>query len=127
MTATTTPAAVHDPKRLDRSGTMRKEAAGHFFLLDLRTHFLSHLTGTDQSGTRKREHDMHAMKRLPVDVLRGGQPKGTKVILAWDKAGIDFNWWHKVKRSSGLYFISRQRGQGPKFVFDAAPSCCIFT
>ena len=97
---------------------MRKEAAGHFFLLDLRTHFLSHLTGTDQSGTRKREHDMHAMKRLPVDVLRGGQPKGTKVILAWDKAGIDFNWWHKVKRSSGLYFISRQRGQGPKFVFD---------
>ncbi len=102
-------AAVHDPKRLDRSGTMRKEAAGHFFLLDLRTHFLSHLTGTDQSGTRKREHDMHAMKRLPVDVLRGGQPKGTKVILAWDKAGIDFNWWYKVKRSSGLYFISREK------------------
>ena len=102
-------AAVHDPKRLDRSGTMRKEAAGHFFLLDLRTHFLSHLTGTDQSGTRKREHDMHAMKRLPVDALRGGQPKGTKVILAWDKAGIDFNWWYKVKRSSGLYFISREK------------------
>ena len=102
-------AAVHDPKRLDRSGTMRKEAAGHFFLLDLRTHFLSHLTGADQSGTRKREHDMHAMKRLPVDALRGGQPKGTKVILAWDKAGIDFNWWYKVKMSSGLYFISREK------------------
>jgi hypothetical protein len=102
-------AAVHDPKRLDRSGAMRKEAAGHFFLLDLRTHFLSHLTGTDQSGTRKREHDMHAMKRRPVDVLRGGQPKGTKVILAWDKAGIDFNWWHKVKCSSGLYFISWEK------------------
>jgi len=66
-------------------------------------------TGTDQSGNRKREHDMHAMKRLPVDVLRGGQPKGTKVIVAWDKAGIDFNWWHKVKRSSGLYFISREK------------------
>jgi hypothetical protein len=102
-------AAVHDPKRLDSSGTMRKEATGHFFLLDLRTHFLSHLTGADQSGTRKREHDMHAMKRLPVDALRGGQPKGTKVILAWDKAGIDFNWWYKVKMSSGLYFISREK------------------
>lgn len=102
-------AAVHDKKRLDRSGTMRKEAAGHFFLLDLRTHFLSHLTGTDQSGNRKREHDMHAIKRLPVDALRGGRPKGTKVILAWDKAGIDFAFWHKVKRSSGLYFISREK------------------
>ena len=102
-------AATHDPKRLDRSGTMRKEAAGHFFLLDLRTHYLSHLTGADQSGSRKREHDMHAIKRLTVDALRGGQPKGTKVILAWDKAGIDFNFWHKVKQSSGLYFISREK------------------
>jgi len=102
-------AAVHDPKRLDRSGTMRKEAVGHFFLLNLRTHFLSHLTGADQSGTRKREHDMRAIKRLTVDALRGGQPKGTKVILAWDKAGIDFAYWHKVKMSSGLYFISREK------------------
>lgn len=102
-------AAVHDPKRLDRSGTMRKEAAGHFFLLDLRTHFLSHLTGAEQGGRRKREHDMHALKRLGTDALRGGRPKGTKVILAWDKAGIDFAFWHKVKQSSGLYFISREK------------------
>jgi len=102
-------AAVHDKKRLDSKGKLRKEAAGHFFLLDLRTHFLSHLTGTDQSGTRKREHDMHAIKRLEIDALRGGQRKGTKVILAWDKAGIDFAFWHKVKMSSGLYFISREK------------------
>lgn len=32
-----------------------------------------------------------------------------KVILAWDKAGIDFAYWHKVKMSSGLYFISREK------------------
>lgn len=102
-------AAVHDPKRLDRSGTMRKEAAGHFFLLDLRNHFLSHLAGAEQGAHRKREHDMHALKRLGTDALRGGQPKGTKVILAWDKAGIDFAFWHKVKQSSGLYFISREK------------------
>ena len=36
-------------------------------------------------------------------------PRGRKVILAWDKAGIDFNWWYKVKQSSGLYFISREK------------------
>ena len=102
-------AAVHDEKRLDSKGKMRKEAAGHFFLLDLRTHFVSHLTQADQSGTRKREHDMHAIKRLDLDVLRGHQPKGTKMILAWDKAGIDFGFWHKVKMSSGLYFISLEK------------------
>lgn len=102
-------AAVHDPKRLDGKGMLRKEAAGHFFLLDLRTHFLSHLTSADQSGTRKREHDMHAIKRLEINALRCGQPKGTRVILAWDKAGIDFAYWHKVKMSSGLYFISREK------------------
>ncbi len=31
------------------------------------------------------------------------------MILAWDKAGIDFAFWHKVKQSSGLYFISREK------------------
>lgn len=102
-------AAVHDRKRPGSGGTMRKEAAGHFFLLDLRTHFLSHLAGAEQGGARKREHDMHAIKRLGADALRGGQPKGTKVILAWDKAGIDFALWHRVKQSSGLYFISREK------------------
>lgn len=102
-------AAVHDPKRPDRSGTMRKEAAGHFFLLDLRTHFLSHLAGAEQGGRRKREHDMHAIKRLGTDALRGGRPRGTKAILAWDKAGIDFAFWHRAKQSSGLYFVSREK------------------
>lgn len=101
--------SAHDRKRPDSKGKMRKEAAGHFFLLDLRTHFLSHLSGADQSGSRKREHDMHAIKRLGYDALRGGQPKGTKVILAWDKAGIDFVFWHKAKQSSGLYFISCEK------------------
>lgn len=102
-------AAFHDPKRLDGSGTLRKEAAGHFVLLNLWTHFLSHLAGADQGGARKREHDMHAIKRLEVDALRGGQPKGRKVMLAWDRAGIDFAYWHNAKMSSGLYFISREK------------------
>ena len=52
---------------------------------------------------------MHAIKRLDLDALRGRQPKGTKVILAWDKAGIDFAFWHKVKMSSGLYFIALEK------------------
>jgi len=102
-------AAVHDKRRIDSKGKSRKEAAGHFFLLDLRTHFISYLTGADQSGTRKREHGMHAIKRLEINTLRGGQGKGTKVTLAKDKAGIDFAFCHKVKMSSGLYLISREK------------------
>ena len=93
---------------------MRKEAAGHFFLLDLRTHFLSHLTGAEQGGRRKREHDMHALKRLGTDALRGGRPKGTKVILAWDKAGIDFAFWDK--KSPGTAYRSPTGKIEPDYV-----------
>ena len=61
---------------------MIKLATGHFFLLNLRNHGISHLTMADQSGTRKKEHDMHAMKRSTFNELRVGEPKGRKVILA---------------------------------------------
>ena len=60
-------AAVHDAA-ID--GT--RYATGHFFGLNLRTHALFHLTQADRGPTRKREHDMRALKRLPVDELRRG-------------------------------------------------------
>lgn len=101
--------AAHDPKRLSSDGVMTKLAVGHFFLLDLRTHYLSHLTLGEQNATRKCEHDMHALKRSDIELLRCGAPKGRKVIIAWDKAGIDFSFWHKVKQSAGVYFISPQK------------------
>ena len=88
---------------------MKKLATGHFFMLNLRTHHLRHLTIAEQGGTRKSEHDMHALKRSDAGRLRGEEPKGRKVIIAWDKAGIDFAFWQKVKQSSGLYFISREK------------------
>ena len=52
---------------------------------------------------------MHLIKRSDMNLLRGHEPKGTKVILAWDKAGIDFRFWQKAKTTSGLYFISREK------------------
>jgi len=102
--------AAHDPKRESSGGAMRKVAVGHFFLLNLRNHSISHLALADQSGTRKGEHDMHAIKRSEFDDLRGGEPKGRKVIIAWDKAGIDFGFWQKAKKIAGLYFISLEKG-----------------
>ena len=70
---------------------------------------MRHIATAEQGGTRKSEHDMRVIKRTEVDTLRGGQPKGRKVIMAWDPAGIDFAHWQKLKNSYGLYFISREK------------------
>jgi IS4 transposase len=101
--------AAHDEKRKSSSGVEKKPATGHFFMLNQRTHQLRHLKIAEQGGGRKSEHDMRVIKRSHTDELRGGEPKGRKVILAWDKAGIDFEHWQKVKQSAGLYFISLQK------------------
>lgn len=93
-------AAAHDAAV---EGT--KYAMGHFFGLNLRTHAAVHLTGADQEARRK-EHDMRALKRLGVEILRQGAAAGRKVIWVWDKAGIDFRQWHQWKQGSGIYMIS---------------------
>ena len=97
-------AAAHDSAAAD-DGV--KYATGHFFSLHLRTHALAHLTVADQL-TRQREHDMHALKRLSLEELRQGAPKGRQVLYVYDRAGIDFQQWHRWKHSGGLYFVSRE-------------------
>ncbi|MDF1816920.1 MAG: transposase [Verrucomicrobiales bacterium] len=101
--------AVHDEKRSTEKGGERKPATSHFYMTDLRTHFMTHLGTSDLTNGRKGEHDMHLIKRSDMQELRGHTPKGTKVILVWDKAGIDFRFWHNAKTTSGLYFISREK------------------
>ena len=112
-------AAVHDPR--DADGT--KYATGHLYALDLRTHAMHHTDVGDQE-TRKKEHDMRTLKRQSPAALRLGTPTGTKVILVWDKAGIDFEWWLKCKNSLGIYFISHPKENmvftnGPNNPYDA--------
>ena len=34
-------------------------------------------------------------------------PKGTRVIIVYDKAGIDFGYWDRCRRECALFFISR--------------------
>jgi hypothetical protein len=98
-------AAAHD--RRDPSDGV-KYAVGHFFCLNLRTHALSHLAVADQIE-RKKEHDMRALKALPLEALRQGAPVGRKVLYVWDRAGIDFRGWHHWKHSGGVYFVSREK------------------
>ena len=90
-------AAVHDAP-IDAS----KRATGHFFALNLRTQALHHLT----HAQGKKEHDMHALKRLALDTLRQHAPAGRKVFYAYDYAAIDYAQWKKWKQSGGIYFIS---------------------
>lgn len=94
-------AAVHDPVSYGI-----KHPMGHFYGLNLRTHGLIHLTAADQAA-RLKEHDMRALKRLNVATLRQGAATGRKVLWVWDKAGIDFQQWHRWKQGSGIYLISR--------------------
>lgn len=96
--------ASHDEKKEGK-----KYPVQHFYSVDLRTHALNHLTLADTKGKRKKEHDMRALKRLTLETLRQGTPKGRKVLYIWDRAGIDFLQWYKWKQRGGIYFISREK------------------
>ncbi len=65
----------------------QRRAVAHFYTLNLRTHAMTHLTGQQLGGARKKEHDMHALKRLSAMQLRQGAPKGRKVLYVWDRCG----------------------------------------
>jgi len=58
-------------------------------------------------GEGLHEHDMSALKRIKPKGLRQGAPQGTRVLIVYDKAGIDFSYWDRCRRESAAYFISR--------------------
>jgi hypothetical protein len=90
--------ATHDPRH---EGT--KMAVGHFYALNLRTHTLRHLV----TGEGLHEHDMSALKRIKPKGLRQNVPKGRRVLMVYDKAGIDLDFWKRCRHESAVYFLSR--------------------
>jgi len=93
-------AAAHDPRH---KGS--KTAVGHFYSLNLRRHTLRHLT----VGEGLHEHDMSALKRVKPRGLRQGVPKGTRVLMVYDKAGIDLGYWNRCRQECAVYFLSRPK------------------
>lgn len=91
-------AATHDARHKER-----KMAVGHFFSLNLRTHLLRHLAAAE--GLH--EHDMSALKRIKPKGLRQGVPQGKRVLMIYDKAGIDFDYWKRCRQECAVYFLSR--------------------
>ena len=71
--------AAHDGRH---SGA--KIPTGHFYSLNLRTHSLRHLAASEYH----KEHDMHALKRIKPGGLRPDIPKGKRVLIVYDKAGM---------------------------------------
>lgn len=77
-------AAVHDPRH-----DGQKMAVGHFYSINLRSHALDHLAAGE---------GLHgALKRIKPKGLRQGVRKGTRVIIVYDKAGIDFAYWKRCR------------------------------
>jgi hypothetical protein len=102
--------AIHDLARYGHD-----TATQHFYALDMRTHALRHITAAmtgpemneeKQIKIRKREHDMHAIKRIGPESMRLNTPCGRKVLHVWDRACIDLPLWAKFKARHGIYFIS---------------------
>lgn len=81
----------------------KKPAVGHFYSLDLRGHQLRHLA----VGEGVHEHDMSVLKRLTPSGLRQAVPKGRRVMIVYDRAGIDFAFWKRCRHECAVYFLSR--------------------
>ena len=76
---------------------------GHFYSLSLRSHSLRHLAANEYH----KEHDMHALKRIMPKGLRHDVPKGRRVLIVYDRAGIDFKFWKRCRKECAVYFLSR--------------------
>jgi hypothetical protein len=94
--------ATHDPMQGET-----RWPTGHFFALNLKSQSLFPLVLADLAG-RKKEHDVRALKRQSVALLRQGAGKGRKVMWVWDKAGVDLSFWQE-RKASGIYFLSLRK------------------
>lgn len=104
-------AACHDPSHVTKKGEISHAPTGHFFRINLRDHHMS-LLDTAQSYLttgKKKEHDMKVIKRASSDELRNGAATGTRVMLVWDRACVDYGVWHKLKTISGTYFVTMEK------------------
>jgi hypothetical protein len=88
-------------------------AVGHFYSLDLRSHTLRHLA----AGQGWHEHDMSALKRVKPKGLRQGVRQGSRVLIIYDRAGIDFGYWKRCRQECAVYFLSRVK-EGMVFGFE---------
>jgi hypothetical protein len=93
-------AAAHD-ERYDG----RKAAVGHCFSLQLHDQSVRHLA----VGEGEHEHDMSVLQRLKPKGLRQGVPKGRRVLVVYDRAGVGLGFWKRCRHENAVYFLSRAK------------------
>lgn len=98
-------AASHDPQE----GTS-KPSVGHLYSLNLHSHLMRHLT----VGEGVHEHDLSMLKRVKSVGLRHEVPKGRRVLLVYDRAGIDYAFSKRCRQECAVYFLIRTK-EGMKF------------
>ena len=97
----------HEHASHEKHANGKNYPVGHIYATNLRTRTVQHLDVLRPKD--KRENETHALKRLGSKVLRMGEPIGRKVIMVYDRAGIDFQEWWKWKQSRGLYVLTREK------------------
>ena len=95
----------HQSASHDQRFDGKKASVGHSFSLNLRDQGLRHLAAAEG----EHEHDMSLMGRLKPKGLRQGVPKGPRVLVVYDRAGIDYDFWNRCRKETGVYFLSRSK------------------
>lgn len=80
----------------------------HFYAQNARSGMLWPITLAEYGDTRKKEHDMHALKRQDTEMLRAGAKKGEKSLWIWDRACMNFPQWH-IWKMKGIYFLTVEK------------------
>ena len=93
-------AGAHDERH-----DAKKVSVGHTFSLNLHDHSLRHLAAAEGAH----EHDMSVMERLKPKGLRQAVPKGKRVLVVYDRAGIDLGFWKRCRHENAVYFLSRAK------------------
>jgi hypothetical protein len=84
-------------------------AITHIYSLNLRFHSMVHIALTSPAIGKKKEHEICTLKRIGGAALRMKEPKGVKVIHAYDPAIVDYRQWHRWKQGRGIYIITLQK------------------
>lgn len=98
----------------------KKRASNHIFSLNLRTQLMEHVDlCVPESGKAKR-HEVATLKALSKKALRMRQPKGVKVVHAYDPAVVDYRFWLKLKEA-GIYIVTVEKANSRCFVTGDPP------
>jgi len=95
--------ATHEEKIDDKY-----RSTGNLYFIDMRSHLMKHLDVVKSTAKNKRKHDIKTLKEKQ-NLLRFNTPKGKKVLITYDRASIDFHFWWCLKKSKGVYFLTREK------------------